>query len=225
MEEDKNPILLKDLGMQYPTENSSQKYRFGLYKCGYCGKEFRANSYNIKNSKVMPSCGCQKYRPREKSTTHRLSKHRLYSTWVKMNHRCNNINNKDYHSYGGRGIKVSEEWKDVRNFIEWGEETHKEGLSLDRIDVNGNYEPSNCRWADNFTQAINKRILGTNTSGFVGIDFRPSENKYIARITVYGDRIYLGYFNTIEEAVEARDNYIISNNLPHKLSSEYKKEK
>ena len=53
------------------------------------------------------------------------------------------------------------------------------------------------------------------------MDFRPSENKYVARISIVGSRVYIGYFDSIEEAVLARDNYIIENNLPHKLSTEY----
>ena len=116
---------------------------------------------------------------------------------------------------------------DVANFVAWAESTHPniEGMSLDRIDVDGNYEPANCRWADASTQALNKRIAKSNTSGFVGVDFRPYENKYVARISILGDRVYIGYYETIEEAVQARDNYIIENNLPHKLSTDYRKEK
>ena len=121
---------------------------------------------------------------------------------------------------------VCEEWLDVRNFITWCDLMHPNitGVSLDRIDVDGNYEPSNCRWADASTQSLNQRISKNNTTGFVGVDFRLGENKYIARITVLGDRVYLGYFDSIEEAVQARDNYITQNNLPHKLSTDYKRE-
>ena len=226
LERDMTPRLIGETYMKYPTENSRQKYRYGLYECQYCMNEFEANSYNIKYSKVAPSCGCQEHRPREKSIKHNLTKHRFYSTWAKMVHRCSNPNNKGYKNYGGRGITVCEEWLDVRNFITWCDATHPniEGLSLDRIDVDGNYEPNNCRWADASTQSLNQRISTANTSGFVGVDFRPSENKYVTRITVLGDRVYLGYFDSIEEAVLARDNYIIENNLPHKLSTDYKRE-
>ena len=226
LERDMTPRLIKDLGMRYPTEKSRQKRKFGLYECQYCMNEFEANSYNIKYSKVAPSCGCQQYRPREGSVKHNLAKHRFYSTWAKMIHRCSNPNSNDYKYYGGRGITVCEEWLDVRNFITWCDLTHPNitGVSLDRIDVDGNYEPSNCRWADASTQSLNQRISKNNTTGFVGVDFRLGENKYIARITVLGDRVYLGYFDSIEEAVQARDNYITQNNLPHKLSTDYKRE-
>lgn len=224
LEKGMTPRLVKDLGLRYPTEKSRQKYRYGLYECQYCMGEFEANSYAIKRGHTK-SCGCQQYKPREKSIKHNLTKHRFYSTWHKMLHRCSNPNNKDYKIYGGRGISVCKEWLDVRNFVVWCDLTRPniEGLTLDRINVDGNYEPNNCCWADASTQALNKRIQKSNTSGFVGVDFRPSENKYVVRITVLGDRVYLGYFDSIEEAVLARDNYIIENNLPHKLSTEYKK--
>ena len=225
LERDMKPKLLKDLGLRYPTEKSRQKYRYGLYECQYCMNEFEANSYNIKRGHTK-SCGCQHHKPREKSIKHGLHSNRFYSTWYKMLHRCSNPTNKDYKSYGGRGITVCEEWLDIRNFVAWCDLTRPniEGLSLDRIDVNGNYEPNNCRWADTLTQRLNQRISTANTSGFVGVDFRPSENKYVARISIVGSRVYIGYFDSIEEAVLARDNYIIENNLPHKLSTEYKRE-
>lgn len=222
---DMTPRLIKDLGMGYFTEKSKHKTKLGIYECQYCMKEFIGHTYNIKSGSAK-SCGCQKHKPREKSIKHNLAKHRFYSTWAKMVHRCSNPNSKDYMSYGGRGISVCEEWLDVANFLTWCDLTRPniEGLSLDRIDVNGNYEPNNCRWADTLTQRLNQRISTANTSGFVGVDFRPSENKYVARITVLGERVYLGYFDSIEEAVLARDNYITQNNLPHKLSTDYKKE-
>lgn len=226
LERDMTPRLVKDFGMRFPTEKSRQKRRFGLYECQYCMNEFEANSYNIKHSKVAPSCGCQQYRPREGSVKHGLHSNRFYNTWKHMLHRCSNPNNKDYKDYGGRGITVCEEWLDVTNFVAWCDLTHPklEWYSLDRINVDGNYEPNNCRWADTLTQRLNQRISTANTSGFVGVDFRPSENKYVARISVLGNRVYIGYFDSIEEAVQARDNYITQNNLPHKLSTDYKKE-
>ncbi len=223
LEKDMTPRLIEDLGIRYPAEKSKHKTRLGIYECQYCMQEFVGHTYNIKSGSAK-SCGCQKHKPREKSIKHNLTKHRFYSTWHKMLHRCSNVNNKDYKYYGGRGITVCEEWLDVANFIAWCDLTRPdtEGLSLDRIDVDGNYEPNNCRWADASTQALNQRIKGNNTSGFVGVNFRPSENKYVARISILGDRIYLGYFDSIEEAVLARDNYIIENKLPHKLSTDYK---
>ncbi len=226
IEKDMTPKLVGELYMKYPAENSRQKYRYGLYECAYCGKEFEANSYNIKYSKVAPSCGCQQYRPREKSIKHNLAKHRFYNTWAKMVYRCSNPNNKDYMSYGGRGISVCEEWLDVRNFIEWAEATHPniEGMSLDRIDNDKGYSPDNCRWANKTLQGVNQRIKKNNTSGFVGIYWNNKNNNWRTFIHLNTVRFNIGSFHTKEEAVLARDNYIIENNLPHKLSTDYKKE-
>lgn len=83
----------------------------------------------------------------------------LYGVWAGMKSRCYTTTNKSYKNYGGRGIKVCEEWlNDYISFYNWAiTNGYRQGLSIDRIDVNGNYEPSNCRWADASTQSRNKR--------------------------------------------------------------------
>lgn len=129
---------------------------------------------------------------------------RLYKAWQGMKSRCNNPNDKDYKHYGGRGITVCEEWvNDSMCFINWAlENGYNDNLSIDRIDVNGNYEPNNCRWADTITQARNRRVEKSNKLGIKGVHI--DRGKYRAIIYLNNKRIDLGRHETLEEAVQAR---------------------
>ena len=220
IEKDMTPKLIGETYLKKPTETSQQRYSFGLYECQYCGKEFEAITKNIKKGNTR-SCGCQ-----NGGRVHGLANSQFYNTWKNMDKRCNNPKNKDYKNYGARGIAVCEEWLDVTNFVAWCEETYPniKGYSLDRIDNDKGYSPDNCTWSSRTMQNINQRMKVTNTSGYNGIIWNKKNSNWKAVIGINTKKVYLGYFNSVQEAVQARDIYIIENNLPHKLSTDYKKE-
>ena len=209
------PILIEDLGMMYPTENSKKKFRYGIYKCGFCGTEFKTAIASVKR-KHTNSCGCYlKRRASETHKTHGLGYTRLNNIWTGIKYRTLNPKKENYINYGGRGITICDEWKnDFVPFYNWAMANgYSEGLSLDRIDNGGNYEPDNCRWTTKTIQRRNTRIAKNNTSGYKGVYYLKANKKFMARICVNKINIYLGSFLTPVEGAIAYNNYIIENNL------------
>lgn len=121
-----------------------------------------------------------------------------YECWRHLRQRCNNTRNSAYKYYGGRGIKVCDRWNDFRNFLtDMGRKPA--GMTIDRIDINGNYEPSNCRWADNKTQQRNKRIHKRTLKGIRVTMTEVAEELGVNKSMIY-NRVY-GKWMSLDEAV------------------------
>lgn len=133
--------------------NGSDTNGSAMWKCKCdCGNIRTVRGY-ILNKGQTTSCGCT-------HATHiSLNNKRLYGIWSNMKQRCENQRQKRYYDYGGRGIEICNEWKtSSQSFIEWSLlNGYNDSLTIDRIDINGNYEPSNCRWITNKEQQHNKR--------------------------------------------------------------------
>ena len=203
-------IVLENLGSK-TIGNKGQTRGYSLVKCS-CGCEFELQTYRINNITFScKSCSSLKHGFNKKG-----GRNRIYSIWDKMKTRCFNSNSKSFDRYGGRGITVCDEWKD--NFItfkDWAlQNGYEDNLSIDRINNDGNYEPSNCRWTTQKVQARNTTLYRkTNTSGKRGV-FKVKD-KYISKITVDNKSFHLGTFDDIESATLAYNNYITENNLEH----------
>lgn len=112
---------------------------------------------------------------------------RLYNIWIGMIQRCENPERSKFADYGGRGITVCDEWHDFRKFVSWAKENgYTDGLTIDRKNVDGNYEPVNCRWATLEEQANNKRSnVFLSCFGVVGTIKQWSELLNVSSYTIY----------------------------------------
>lgn len=152
-------------GRLVAVERAANHKKQTVWRCQCdCGNFTEVQLGHLRSGKII-SCGCyQKENNKRKATIHGLHGTKLYMVWVGMRQRCNNPKCSDYPHYGARGISVAREWDSYAVFEKWAREHgYKESLTIERINVNGNYCPENCTWiprADqmkNTTRTLNNR--------------------------------------------------------------------
>lgn len=153
---------LKDLtgmwfGRWFVIERAPNKGKATMWRCRcYCGTEKIVHGTSLKSGKsaMCRKCSYLSRKPR----LHGLSHHPLYRIWQRIKSSTTNPNHQDYEWYGGKGVRVCEEWfDDFLKFYEWSiSNGYQPGLTIDRIEVNGDYEPSNCRWVPFKEQTLNR---------------------------------------------------------------------
>ena len=191
--------------------------KYGLFKCPICNKPFETQYHRAKNDNIKSCKDCRGFDSKKDYTSHIL-----YSRWNLMIGRCYNKKNKSYKNYGGRGIEV--EFNSIEEYIKYIESLDNyscmktENLSIDREDNDGNYKIGNLRLSTSSVQRVNQRLSAKNNSGFVGVSQRKVDGKYEATIWIDGENKRISVSNKAEECAVMRNEYIIKNNLHHKLN-------
>jgi hypothetical protein len=177
-----------------------------LWKCRCdCGNVKTIAGNDLQSGKTK-SCGClRKELIKKRNKTHGHNGERIYRIWRNMKNRCLNKKTPDYKYYGARGITVCKEWLKFLPFYEWAmEHGYSDILTIDRRNAYGNYRPSNCSWVTRQEQSHNQRTHKNNKIGIDGVTWYKKGGKYRACIGIDNQRIHLGYFTNIQDAITAR---------------------
>lgn len=194
-------------------ERAANKGKKVMWECKCdCGNYTVVAATSLSQGKTK-SCGClMKEKASEigkvSNLKHGQNRRRAvsaeYTAWRSMISRCYNPKATSYDIYGGRGVTVCSRWRDSFEcfYADMGMKPSPE-YSLDRIDPNGIYEPKNCRWATKTEQSRNVRKSRANSTGVKGVQ-KHSRGKYKSTIVVNSESIFLGTFNSVEEAAKVR---------------------
>lgn len=190
------------------TEKAPPRTVFWECKC-ICGIIKSVNAGLLKSGRSS-SCGCMRHKlGSDKITTHGNTrggkKTSEYRIWAGIKQRCSNPNASSYDRYGGRGIKMSDNWvNSFETFLsDMGPRPSKKH-SIDRKDVNGDYSPENCKWSTTIEQSINKSKFKNNNSGYKGLTWIERISSWRVVIGYDNKTHFIGYFKVKNEAIEAR---------------------
>lgn len=170
-----------------------------------CGTVKPVRTHSLTKGDTV-SCGCY---IRERRYTHGASRRKgswpEYWIWSSMITRCTSKNSKDYYNYGGRGISVCDEWiNSFESFISHIGRRPESNSQLDRINVDGNYEPGNVRWVSPSQNAMNKKVYKNNRTGVKGVGH--CHGKFRARLQVNGETVFCEIFDSLLDAAKAYNN-------------------
>ncbi len=193
-----------------------EKYYLCKCKCGKI-KSVRGHSLRHGNSGQCQACSASKTRNR---VTHDKSKTPVYCSWKGMIHRCMFPNDPNYKNYGGKGISVDILWQNFETFYDWSiQNGWEKGLTIDRINVDGNYTPGNCRWTTKKKQKENVHLLSSaNKSGYRGVSWTKDKQKWLSRITVDYKIHHIGHFQNKDDAAKAYNKYVMSQGIKRPLN-------
>lgn len=202
--------VVADLGMKKPTENYYKKVRMAIFECTNCSLHFEA-VVSKKAQKQQFCRNCQNTGLKKQNRDHPL-----YRIWADTRAKIK-CSDKRAISYLDKGISMYPQWdSDFDAFFAWATSSGwQKGLTLDRINNDGDYTPDNCRWVSYSVQIANQRLLkSTNTSGYRGI-FKSSNDRWIANIKYEKKNYGLGSFKDPITAAKAYDTFIKLMDWPH----------
>lgn len=202
--------VIKDLGMKKPTENYYKKVRMATFECTNCLSHFDA----VVTTKSQNQLFCKECNGTSNKKPNR--NHKLYRIWADTKTKLKCTDSRSV-SYLSKNITMCEEWMNSFDaFYDWATSNgYQEGLTIDRKDNDGNYEPSNCRWVNYSVQTVNQRtIKKTNTTGYKGI-IKIHDTLWVAHINYEHKHYGIGSFKSAIEAAKAYDSFVKLMNWPH----------